>query len=226
MGQRKRKSLTSLAYRREVYRLWFEYLKVARRSEDKRLKATVEKSKLYYEPWGDVFAEPFNKWWERHHHLFEERSIVSVVKSRESVIDPNSLLIEVPLNASPTELIQRIGVLIRAECERRQSSKVKSKKVPTAMYRPTAGKEPKLLAVRESLTIYRDVYLKNRNLKGEKLLNAVRQYYLARKRKSKVPMPLLEAGESVNILKNLRRYIIRAERIANNVAAGEFPGEY
>ena len=75
------------------------------------------------------------------------------------------------------------------------------------------------------------MYLKHPNIRGEALLNATHKFYLGRKAKrwAKIPMalnvrPLQE--DKVRAMRNLRRYIQKAEQIMLNVAKGEFPGEY
>jgi hypothetical protein len=93
---------------------------------------------------------------------------------------------------------------------------------PTSQYRLTRGAEPRLLALREMLTVCRDVYLKNRGLRGVKLLEKVHEYYLGRKNKyrAKVPQPLIpdKYDDRTVALRNMRRYITKAERIVLNVA--------
>src|SRR5664279_1469966 len=88
---------------------------------------------------------------------------------------------------------------------------------PSSSYRPTEGAEPKLLAVREMLTVYRDVHRKNPTLRGEKLLDAVHAYYKGRKNKrwAKVPLALMTGGYEgiARPLRNLRRYIQKAEKV-------------
>jgi len=90
--------------------------------------------------------------------------------------------------------------------------------------------EPKLDAVREMLSVYRDVYLKSPKLRGEKLLDAAHHYYLGRRNKrwAKVPMALMydTDGDKVRAMRNLRRYIQKAEKVVLNVTRGQFPGEY
>lgn len=36
----------------EAYRLWFEFLKVAVKSEDKEIKTALHTTKAFYDPWG------------------------------------------------------------------------------------------------------------------------------------------------------------------------------
>ena len=140
------------------------------------------------------------------------------------------MIVEIPLSRSPTVLIKNVKSLItEAVAVQAQASK-KSKKMPTSAYRLTEGAEPKLLAVREMLTVYRDVYLKNRNLRGKPLLNKIHAFYRGRKNKrwAKVPIPLLPDpdGDTVRAQRNMRRYIDKAEKVMLNVARGQFPGEY
>lgn len=61
-------------------------------------------------------------------------------------------------------------MLIQAAFAARERTKKKGNKKPSAYYRLSEGSEPKLLAVREMLSVYRDVFLKDPKLRGEKLL--------------------------------------------------------
>lgn len=80
------------------------------------------------------------------------------------------------------------------------------------------------------LTVYRDVYLSNPKLRGEALLDATHAFYLGRKNKrwARVPIALQHAGmdDKVRAMRNLRRYLQKAEKVLVNVATGQFPGEY
>ena len=125
-------------------------------------------------------------------------------------------------------LLKDVKPLIQGAIATQKRTFKKSKKVPTSAYRLTEGAEPKLLAVREMLTVYRDVYLKNKDLRGANLLDKVHGFYLGRKRRAKVPTPLLhdKYGDKSVAMRNMRRYITKAERVMLNVANGEFPGKY
>jgi hypothetical protein len=98
---------------------------------------------------------------------------------------------------------------------------------PLSQYRLTAGAEPRLSALRETLNVYR-VYFDNSNLRGNKLLEQVHAYYRGRKRKSQIPAHLdfSRLRDSIAAQHNVCRYIVRAECIILNVAKGEFPGKY
>lgn len=226
-----RKSNLQIIEKREAFRLWFEYLKLAILSQSLVVKDALKGSRAFYEPWGDISHTKFDDWWKSHGHLFEERYIVRTLASGELPLDPEALIIEVPLTMSPTDLLDRVKVIIQKASEAKERANRKAKKTPSASYRLSIGAEPKLDAVREMLSVYRDVHLIHPKLRGEALLEATHRYYLGRKSKNwkKIPMaldvsPRLE--DKVRAMRNLRRYIQKAEIIMLNVAKGEFPGAY
>jgi len=223
-----------LAAKREAYRLWFEYLRVAIKSGDKRIKAALQAHKAYYVPWEVSADTNYNEWWRTHGHLFEEKHQVRELKAGEERLDADALVVEIPLTESPTILLGRVKTILLAAYKKRERLSKKSKKKPSANYRLTEDSEPKLVAVREMLTVYRDIHLANPTLKGERLLEAVHRFYKARKNKrwAKVPSSLeyrTEKGQEEDLaraLRNLRRYLQKAEKIMLNVASGQFPGQY
>jgi hypothetical protein len=223
----------ALSYNREAYRLWFEYLRVALKSPEKEVQDTLKRSKEFYAPWGAVANTKFDKWWKENGHLFADKYVVRQISPGEKPTDPDSLVVEIPLTQSPTELTKRVRVIIQHAWSDRERQSRKSKRRPTSEYKLSAGAEPKLRAVREMLTVYRDAYLKNKHksLRGSDLLEEVDRLYFGRKNKrwAKVPTPLLydrKYGDNSVALRNLRRYIQKAEKIVRNVANGEFPGPY
>jgi hypothetical protein len=166
------KPKTALAGQKRAYRLWFEYLRVARRSTDQKVRAALKVFQPFYAPWEMDKGESYDAWWKTHGHLFEEKFVVRELKAAEPPLDPDALILEVPLTESPTILARKAKSLIQAAFEARERTAKKAKKKPTAIYQLTTGSEPKLDAVREMLSIYRDVYLRNPKLRGEKLLDA------------------------------------------------------
>jgi hypothetical protein len=228
----KEKAQTRLASRRENYRLWFEYLRLAKKSTDKKVIDALKRSSTLYDPWGDVTSEGFHTWWKLKGHLFEERHTVRRLEPTQQPSDPNSLVVEIPLSQSPTKLTRKVKALIEeAWHEQNKQQKSKSKTVASADFHLTDGSEPKLRAIREMLTVYGEVYLKSPQLQGRELLKAIETYYKKRKQKrfARVPMALVLPGSNADIstpMRNLRRYITKAEKIVLNVANGQFPGGY
>ena len=183
---------TPLAAKREAFRLWFEYLQVARKSDDPAVKAQLIASSIYYAPWEMDKAVKFDEWWKDHAHLFEERFVIREMDPGELPRDPEALLVEIPLTQSPTDILKILSPMIQKAFDRQEQQQKKSKKKATAQYRLTEGAEPKLDAIREMLSVYRDVALKNPKLKSKKLLDAIHHYYLSRKNKkwAKIPMSM------------------------------------
>ena len=227
--QMKRQPAERLAVQREAFRLWFEYLKLARTSTNAKIKSALVVSSPYYAPWEMDKAGKFDEWWKGHKHLFEEKHFVRTLQAGEAPSDPTALVIEVPLTQSPTLLTKQVKLLIQAAHTQLELQNKKSKRKPTAYYKLSDGSEPKLDAVREMLSVYRDVHLKHPKLRGEKLLLACHRYYLGRKNKrwAKIPVALMynDPGDDLaRAMRNLRRYLQKAEKVVLNVARGQFPG--
>ena len=221
--------MKQIAYRKEMYRLWFEFLKLANASSDKLVKVSLKKSKNFYQPWGSVSAIKFDHWWKTHSQLFEESEVVRLVNHNEKLSEDISIIyIAVPLRESTTRLTEKIREIIKREASVLNVASSKSKRRPTAAFHPTVGSEPKLKALNVSLTIYRDVFQKNPKSKGQALLDAVRNYYQSRKRNKQLPSIVIKHayGDETVPKRNVRRAISRAEKIIQNVAKGEFPGKY
>lgn len=168
------------------------------------------------------------------------------LKHGELPLDPESLVIEVPLRFSATDLAKNVRKIVKHAMSQ-QSSHRKSRKKSSTVYALSAGTEPKYLAIRDMMVVYRDVQLPNRlgkkQLKGTPLLKAVNEHFLKRRKPhNKVPVTLqityerdaktesrtrdVDQAANLNALRSLNRYIHKAERIMMNVAKGEFPGRY
>ncbi len=228
----------------EAYRLWFEYLKVAlllkdanTKHFDKQVKGKIDKLKgaflvrpTFYNAWGVTPTTKFDPWWKTHSHLFEEQFIVRLLKDGDEKRDPDAIIVEIPLNKSVTELSRAVSIIIQDAHADRNVPTRKNKMQSKALYQLSKGSEPKLEILREMLTVFKDVYLKNPKLRGEDLVKAVHAFYIGRKNKiyNKIPDSLTHRydphGETVK--RNTRRYINNAAQIIINVAAGEFPGKY
>jgi len=217
-----------LSYKRELYRLWFEYLQVAHQSKNPAVKVALEQSANFYAPWGDVASSSFEICWRRNIHSFQEKFMVRSLKKGELPNDPDALIVEIPLVLSPTTLSRQVRKIIQEAFARNYPTAGKAKKAPSSFYKPTAGSEPKLAALQDMLTVYRDVYLKNPALRGSNLLNAVHELY-KNELKKRIPIALIRGGGysgPERALRNLSRYIQKAEKIMINVANGSFPGEH
>ena len=225
---------SKLLQKRESYRLWFEFLKLAQSVHSSNVKTALIRSATLYKGWGDIRDADFHDWWGSHAKLFEERFTVRKLDNGEAPRDSTALIIEIPLNIAQTTILKAVKVIVRDELAARTTSLPSRKKrsIHTSEFYITEGSEPKLRAIREMLTVYRDIYLKNPNLKGRKRLQAVHDHYLSRKSKKwrKIPTSLMadisDDARVASVLRTISRYITNAETILMNVANGTFPGTY
>lgn len=67
---------SALSHRREAYRLWFEYPRVARGSSRPDVREALKHSASFYAPWGDVRNTKFDLWWKEKGRLFEDQYVV------------------------------------------------------------------------------------------------------------------------------------------------------
>jgi hypothetical protein len=186
---------------------------------------------LFYYKWGDVKNTKFNDWWKLRESLFKDED-VQVLNDPSKRFYSDSLILEVPINKSTSELLKKIKLLIDDEQKCRNRPK-KNKVVVTTQFKPTDRTEPKLVVLKDVLSVYRDVYLKDSSLKGKKLLQSVHDYYTGRKRTDyrRIPNSINHFGstkksELERVTRNLRRWIQWGDTITLNVSKGEFPGKY
>lgn len=212
--------------RKETYRLWFEFYKLALASTDNRVVSALKGSADYYKAWGDVRSIKFDAWWQTHQDLFSEVKTKSLTTfdDRQTL---DSLLIEVPLNQSISRLLGDIKAIL-IDAQRRLKPNYRKKKTTfTKGYQLTKGAEPKLETIRSLLNIYRDVYLPNNKPKFTKTLDLVDVYFKSKNKT--IPNSLVfdqNQGGKENARKNLSRWMTWAELIVLNVANGQFPGKY
>lgn len=209
---------------RESYRLWFEFYKLSLLSTDSVIKSNLNKSTDYYNQWGDIKNIKFDDWWKNKSYLFAEHQ-VRLLEDPEDRQSDESLILEVPLNQSTTNLIQEIKRLIDAN---RPATTKKRKVVFAGTYQMTDGSEPKLKTIKDVLNIYRDVYLVNNRPKIRILLDQVEKYYKSKKRMV-LPKSLdtsISDNSPENVLRNLGRWMNWGDKILENVSLGQFPGKY
>ena len=218
--------MNDLLIKKDTYRIWFEFYKIALNSNLLTIKQNLDKSRNFYDPWGDVRNIKFDDWWKSHQDLFTEKVCVSILRTGEQRQSADSLIIEVPLNQATSSLLKEIKVLLDAN--QRSALNQKNKKKVTTSFQLSPGAELKLDTARGMLNVYRDVYLKDTSLRGKKLLAATHAFYLGRAKNKKIPSPITYRHEDeINrVLRNLRRWIENADQILINVSKGEFPGKY
>lgn len=250
---RKRIVTRKLTIKKEAYRLWFEYLKLALllidpsfKTKDKKLLGFIVKINTAYSNRKDIYKDwhitkdtNFNTWWDSHSTLFEEKSNVRQILPGYTLSSNNTILVEIPLNRSATEISKRvIDIVIDAQALAGLRTNKKTKVVASASFQVSTGSEPKVKILNDMLIIFRDVYKKNPKLKGSKLVEEIYAFYGKRKKGfTSAPKNLIEEEQTrkntpnnktipETIKRTANRYINNAAQVLVNVAAGEFPGKY
>lgn len=92
---------------KQLYRLWFEFLKMAHKEDD--LTNDLKASFPYYADWGDVRNQLFDPWWKDHKQLFGQTYVKEVERITSA---DNVLYIAIPLNQPASRTIVDVKALI------------------------------------------------------------------------------------------------------------------
>lgn len=102
--------LPQIKSNKQLYRLWFEFLKMAHKEPD--LQANLALSADFYAPWGDVQGQLFDPWWKEHKHLFGQTYVKEV--DRVTAAD-NVLYVAIPLNQPASRSLVDVKELIEGK---------------------------------------------------------------------------------------------------------------
>lgn len=217
--------MSSLDPRREMYRLWFEFLKRA-------LASGLPIDTRYYAQWLPVEGLTFNQWWTGFRPKLSTPTVQ--VLATGVAIPMDCLVLSVPNGSNKFAAINQIKVILDAQL----SNKVRHS---YGEFSPTENSNIKYAAFRLMLHCY-DSELRT-DSKGRKASRVDRvnrvierykmneaRYAGSKRRIDKTPTALdTTKGIGVgtdDILRNYYRAVQKAKRIINNVAKGQFPGKY
>lgn len=218
----KRKSLIA---DKELYRLWYEFYRLALESDDSKVKKAIAKTKKFYRPWEVDLAGRFDPWWADHRHLFEQTDEVRLLTQSEG-IPPDTLVLAVPRTKTQAEAIEEIRPLLKVGLPVQRTHRHS-----TATYAPTEVRGVKRDALRVMLDLERKIFRKER-LEGRALRERVQKFFKEEryKRKSnRVPSTFRlddYSDTTENVDRNIRRYRQKVRTLILNVAKGQFPGKY
>ena len=222
------KSQTPIIADKELFRLWYEFYRLALSSSDADIQKALKKSQKFYADWDATENLHFDDWWRTHRNLFHDVNIVRLTGETEEKSDGN-LYVTVPKGKSYGDIIEEFKSLIEKELP----SKKKGRKVPPAhRYAPTEIQGVKRDSLRMMLDLQKNIFSKA-ELKGVALTQRVQKFFSSERYKKKrniVPMSFAihdarddHAEESD---RNIRRYRQKARTLLLNVASGQFPGKY
>jgi hypothetical protein len=221
---------------RQLYRLWFEFLKLAKLEPD--LQRDLRSSSDFYAAWGDVDQQPFDEWWKEHLHLFGQTQVSEIDRV---VWAENVLHVAIPLNQPSSRSIEEVKNLI----EDKQREKLVSMGVdPTTVkslcaafgrYSFTQGVEIRgrvLYDIQIMYGIWQEL--------GKPAVNSDFTTEVVRRLRSRPrskwtpyllqidPMPDKKGNLRYDEgqLRQVRRYLKKGYAVCKSVAQGEFPGRF
>lgn len=221
-------SRNSLNADKELFRLWYEFYRLALTSTDKEVVRSLKRSSDFYREWEVNLNEKFDAWWTSHRHLFERTGWVQIINIGEP-IPSNALLLSVPLSSPRTLVLREIRALLSNLVTTNSAKSFGGSK-----YQPSEIRGVKRDSLRIMLDLERRVF-RNEKLKGEKLRERVLQFFSEeryQRKKNGVPASFLVSNHkrhgdtSDNVDRNIRRYRQKVKKLILNVARGEFPGRY
>jgi hypothetical protein len=230
----------ALPWRTEAYRLWFEFLKLAR--TDPNLKWSTE----HYAAWDNVASMGFDEWWATHwQKLFAvERRAQEITDSEEwSCVsrNPNRMVISLPLDCDIRGTLEDLRKLLDAKGAGKRR---RQKQGTTGAAYSISAENLKYPSLRQLLRIY-GYWLDtggslddtaSRYYKWTRATNAKRDEW-EKKRKNRGKEPFWRKvtetgwesyvkGDEHDRRRAMRRYIGKARKIADNVSKGVFPGSF
>ena len=157
----------------------------------------------------------------------QDKDSVRSLARGELPTDPQALIVEIPLTQSPTVLIKRVPEIITEASATQQRA---SRKKMTSQYQFRPLELNRSLRQFEKCSPYIATSISSiLTRRGKALLHEMRAFYLNRKQKrfAKIPEQLDDTTEKLeDRMRNLRRYISKAQRVMLNVASGQFRGKY
>jgi hypothetical protein len=211
--------------KKQPYRVWFNFLKTC--LEDKKLSEKIDKN--FYKSWNLNLVKQlsFDQWYKTHWKLFQDKQ--KDIKIFGGKKDPNTIVVEIPINKSITEVQREIGRIIKNKVNKQTSTfKITSLKPITTtkhfdeflMCWKIKRKYPKMKLELIWEKVNQEVNKRQSSKRMKTLL-----------KKDKIRQRRLQGvGSGDETLKNktvlISRNINKCQKILNNVCKGIFPGPY
>lgn len=223
-----------LQSQRQIYRLWFEFLKMAHREPD--LVENLRKSSAYYGSWGDVSNVAFDDWWKEKRTLFGETNIREIRSIPNSA---NILNLSIPLNQPVTKTLAVVKEMVEARQMQRlhelgiDPKPLKSLHAGFGGYSITHGVEIRgrtLYEIQLTYGFWQDL---GKPPVNTETVDEIVGRFRSRPKSKWVPyifqakaMPdkkgKLKYDEGQ--LRQIRRYLAKGKAVCTSVSLGEFPG--
>lgn len=199
-------------------RIWFEFYKLA--LADPTLSETIEASREFYAPWGDVEGRSFNHWWEEHANLFASPKVRALAPTQRWA--ESELAFAIPRALPITTALAQIKVQL---LQARTAAEVSHMRHQGFQLTPGVKFNGRSAAL--ALRLYRDIYLpRGKPPIGKAFASDVAQYFRNRPRLKLQPIYLDKQSTepaTEDSVRSLRRAIASAKRLAEAAATGVFP---
>ena len=221
--------------KRQLIRLWFEFLKMAQREE--ALADNVRASAAFYADWGEIEGVKFDDWFKDHSHLFGDTDVQVISRATQS---PSSLLLSVPLNQPISKTLSQVKALVEGKQRERllelgiDPSTAKSLNIGFGRYDFTPGVELRGRTLYEVQLIYGLYQALGKPAVNSAFAEQVVKHLKERPRSKWSPYILSlepQKDRRGNLrydegqLRQLRRYLKRGYSVCEAVSKGEFPGK-
>jgi hypothetical protein len=226
--------LPQIKSNKQLYRLWFEFLKMAHREAD--LQANLAASSDFYAPWGDVQDQLFDPWWKEHKHLFGQTYVKEV--DRVSAAE-NVLYVAIPLNQPASRSLSDIKDLIEGKQRARlveqgiDPEAVKSLSTAFGQYSFTQGVEIRGRVLYEIQLMYGIWQELGKPAVNSDYLHEVVTRLRSRPKSKWTPYllqidPMTDKKGNLRYdegqIRQVRRYLKKGYSVCEAVSNGEFPG--
>jgi len=215
---------------KELFRLWYEFYRLALVSSDVDIQKALKKSQSHYADWHGSENLRFDEWWRNHRFLFHDTNVVRITEI-DAVKKEENLYVTVPKDKSYGDILEEFKTLIANELP----SKKKGRKTPPKhLYAPTEIQGVKRDSLRMMFDLQKNIFSQS-ELKGVALRERVLKFFSSeryRKKRNLVPMSFVvdtsnrNDDHSAEADRNIRRYRQKAHQLLLNVAQGKFPGKY
>jgi hypothetical protein len=222
--------------KKQLYRLWFEFLKMAHREPD--LEDNLRQSAGFYAAWGDVKGQLFDPWWKVHKRLFGQTRVSEV--ERVTPAD-NALYIAIPLNQPASRSIADVRLLIEKKQKERlieqgiDPETVKSLSTAFGRYNFTQGAEIRGKVLHETQVLYGIYQDLGKPAVNTSFVTEMIRRLKSRPRAKWIPHFLQtdpQTDKNGNLrfaedqIRQVRRYIDNGSKVCCSVSLGNFPGKF
>jgi len=220
---------------KQLYRLWFEFLKMAHKEPD--LANNLAASLDYYAAWGNVLDQLFDPWWKEHKHLFGTTYVQEV--ERVTAAD-NVLFVAIPLNQPASRSVADVKALIEGKQRAKlieqgqEPETVKSLSAAFGKYSFTQGVEIRGKVLYEIQLMYGIWQELEKSAVNTAFITEVVNRLRARPRSKWTPYllqidPLPDKKGNLRYdegqIRQVRRYLKKGYAVCEAVSTGIFPGK-